>query len=83
MHGNTKIKFLLLSCAFVMKSGNLNFLEPSGPLQVCNGTDLPLQHCTLMVFVVRQAKYPHLIFSPYFKVDTETSAWLLTASEDG
>jgi len=25
-----------------MKSGNLNFLEPSGPLQVCNGTALPL-----------------------------------------
>jgi hypothetical protein len=25
------------SCAVVMKSGNLNFLEPSGPLQVCNG----------------------------------------------
>jgi hypothetical protein len=21
-----------------MKSGNLNFLKPSGPLQVCNGT---------------------------------------------
>jgi len=21
-----------------MKSGNLNFLEPSGPLQSCNGT---------------------------------------------
>jgi hypothetical protein len=21
-----------------MKSGNLNFLEPSGPLQACNGT---------------------------------------------
>ena len=29
------------SCAVVMKSGNLNFLEPSGPLQACNGTDLP------------------------------------------
>ena len=28
-------------CAVVMKSGNLNFLEPSGPLQACNGTDLP------------------------------------------
>jgi hypothetical protein len=27
------------SCAIVMKSGNLNFLEPSGPLQACNGTD--------------------------------------------
>jgi len=24
--------------AVVMKSGNLNFLEPSGPLQACNGT---------------------------------------------
>ena len=24
-----------------MKSGNLNFLEPSGPLQDCNGTALP------------------------------------------
>jgi len=25
-----------------MKSEDLNFLEPSGPLQDCNGTDLPL-----------------------------------------
>jgi hypothetical protein len=25
-----------------MKSGNLNFLETSGPLQTCNGTALPL-----------------------------------------
>jgi len=24
-----------------MKCGNLNFLEPSGPLQACNGTGLP------------------------------------------
>ena len=24
-----------------MKSGNLNFLEPSGPLQACKGTTLP------------------------------------------
>ena len=24
-----------------MKSGNLNFLEPCGPLQACNGTALP------------------------------------------
>jgi len=30
------------SCAVVMKSGNLNFLEPPGPLQDCNGTVLPL-----------------------------------------
>ena len=30
------------SCAVVMKSGNLNILEPSGPLQACNGTALHL-----------------------------------------
>jgi hypothetical protein len=30
------------SCAVVMKYGNLNLLEPSGPLQACNGTALPL-----------------------------------------
>jgi len=30
------------SCAVVMKSGNLNFLEPSGPLRASNGTALPL-----------------------------------------
>ena len=28
------------SCAVVTKSGNLNFLEPSGPVQACNGTAL-------------------------------------------
>ena len=27
-------------CDVVMKSENLNFLEPFGPLQACNGTDL-------------------------------------------
>jgi len=32
------------SCAAVMKSGNLNFLEPSGPLKACNGTALPLPY---------------------------------------
>ena len=29
------------SCAVVTKSGNLNFMEPSGPVQACNGTVLP------------------------------------------
>jgi len=32
------------SCAVVMQSGNLNFLEPSGPLQAGNGTAIPLLH---------------------------------------
>ena len=30
------------SCAAVTKSGKLNFLEPFGPLEACNGTALPL-----------------------------------------
>jgi hypothetical protein len=30
------------SCAVVTKSGNLNFLELSGPVQAFNGSDLPL-----------------------------------------
>ena len=30
------------SCTVVTKSGNLHFVEPSGPLRACNGTDLPL-----------------------------------------
>jgi len=32
---------ILPSCAVVTKSGNLNFLEPSGSVQACKGTDLP------------------------------------------
>ena len=30
------------SYAVVTKSGNINFLEPSGPVHACNGTALPL-----------------------------------------
>ena len=29
------------SCAVVTEFGNLNFLEPSGPVQACHGTALP------------------------------------------
>ena len=48
------------SCAVVMRSGNLNFLEPSGPLQACNGTAFPFLPCYL---VPRRFKYllQHLI----------------------
>ena len=35
-----KADSLTPSCV-VTKSWNLNFLEPSGPLRACNGTDLP------------------------------------------
>ena len=40
-----RLKNLPPSCAVVLKSGNLNFLETSGPLQACNETDLPLHLC--------------------------------------
>ena len=33
------------SCAVVMKSGNLNLLEPFGPLQACNGAALLFFYC--------------------------------------
>ena len=36
-----RLTTLVPSCAVVMKSGNLNFLEPSGPLQACNGIAVP------------------------------------------
>jgi len=40
--GCVRLTTLPPSCAVVTKSGSLNFLEPSGPVQACNGTALPL-----------------------------------------
>jgi hypothetical protein len=45
-------------CAVVMKSENLNFLEPSGALQACNGTALPFIYA-LGVMTGRQ-NYPEI-----------------------
>ena len=50
------------SCAVVTKSGNLNFLEPSGPVQACNGTALPLplnHHCCSVTVAVMPAAALH------------------------
>ena len=43
-----------------MKSGNLNFLESSGPIQACNGTALPfITHakCLFVTLGIRQAMH--------------------------
>ena len=40
------------SCAVVTKSGSLNFLEPSGPVQACNGTALPFTF--IYIFIHKQ-----------------------------
>jgi len=45
------------SCAVVTKSGNRNFLESSGPLRACNGTDLP--------FTVLSFLFSLSIFRPF------------------
>ena len=48
-------------CAVVTKSGNLKFLEPSGPLQACNGTDLPLPLPLLPYVTLQQASLLHFM----------------------
>ena len=46
------------SCAVVTESGNLNFLEPSGPLRACNGTALPFTY-QLRMNSVESSYYEH------------------------
>jgi hypothetical protein len=41
-----------------MKSGHLNFLEPSGPLQACNGTDFNLALSILQGLMMAFNPYP-------------------------
>jgi len=40
------------SSANVTKSGNLNFLEHSGPVQACNGTALPFYRVTTQLQLI-------------------------------
>ena len=46
------------SCAVVMKSGNLNFLEPSAPLQACNGTAFGFLLLQASVWTVPSRYFP-------------------------
>ena len=50
-----------------MKSGKLNFLEPSGPLQACNGTDLPL---LIYIYMMGGLSFVYLILlhMPYIYI---------------
>ena len=47
-----KLTNLQPSCAVVTKSGNLNFLENSGPVQACNGTDLLILLTCLLAYLL-------------------------------
>ena len=77
--GGRYIRLITLppSCAVVMKSGNLNFLEPCGPLQASNGTALPLPfyHMTAYANSVQQCGDRQLLTraTPFCKVASTTS----------
>ena len=54
-----------------MKSGNLNFLEPSGPLQAYNGTALPFIGGMLVLFIYTTRLTSNEIFPPSNKIHRE------------
>ena len=49
-----RLTTLTPSCVIVMKSGDLNFLEPSGPLQACKRTALPFTDYTFQFWFTKQ-----------------------------
>ena len=51
-----------------MKSGNLNFLEPSGPLQACKGPALPIWTTTFPGSLVKCYKYLHIYIYIYIYI---------------
>ena len=66
------------SCAVVTKSGSLNFLEPSGTVQSCNGTSLPLPlpiSCLYanVLAIVLATSYGQLLGHSTFKYETNKS----------
>ena len=50
-----------LHVPIVLKSVSLNLLEPSGPVQSCNGIALPLPYC--LSSVSKEPPCPHLLIS--------------------
>ena len=46
----------------VLKSGSLNLMEPSGPVQACNGTALPLPFWKRFYFWARMYFYVYFMF---------------------
>jgi hypothetical protein len=72
---------LTTSCAVVMKSGNVKFLEPSGPLQACDGIALSvylfgnskfMSCCTRFMTHVsgKQSGRIRVISRPYLQIAT-------------
>ena len=62
-----------------MKSGNLNFLEPSGPLQACNGTALPLpetQNLSSSVMSAKGKTFSVLVHECVWKLEHLREVWI-------
>ena len=51
----------------VLKSGNLNLLEPSGPVQACNGIALPFTvlHCNGNIILEKPLDFMHCMASSF------------------
>jgi len=60
-----------------MKSENLKFLEPSGPLQTCNGTDLPYYRPTNLDRTPLTSVTAHAIRSADYANTVDTCAGLV------
>ena len=73
-----KADILPLSCAVVPKSRNLNFLEPSEPVQACNGTALSEDWDILDVNAVSPGEQ----FPPFRRMLVPPSSWW-SSPEDG
>ena len=66
------------SCSVVMKSGNLKFLETSGPLQACNGSALPITYSFSSENKKKASTATQHSFIQYLR--TRVSASLLSSS---
>ena len=63
------------SCAVVTKSGSLNFLKPSGPVQAGNGTALPFFSSSFFTKAPRLTLEPvQPLFDVYFRWDEVAGA---------
>ena len=70
-----RLTTLLQFCAVVTKSGNLNFLETSGSLQACNGTDLFLPLRAYLLHLLTSLTY----LPTYFSYVLHLLTYLLTS----
>jgi hypothetical protein len=75
------------SCAVVTKSGNLNFLEPSGALRACNGTAFGFLHNVYLSCIFLLLHTPFLLHFYVFLqseqpvISTTTGCDFLTVSK--